>query len=42
MRLTAMKLQSTNSLATEAGIHLVSIIEEIKKRQKELKNNGYE
>jgi hypothetical protein len=42
MRLTSMKLQSTNSVATEAGIHLVSIIEEIKKREKELKNNGYE
>jgi hypothetical protein len=42
MRLTSMKLQSTNSVATEAGIHLVSIIEEIKKREKELENNGYE
>jgi hypothetical protein len=41
-RLTTLKLRSDNSIATEAGINIIEIIEETKRRQKELKNNGYE
>lgn len=41
-RLTTLKLRSDNSLATEAGINIIEIMEEAKRREKELKRNGYE
>lgn len=41
-RLTMLKLRSENSEATQAGISLIEIMEEAMRREKELKNNGYE